>query len=212
MYSREEKKQRNKNALICAALTLTAQKSCFSNIGLREITRHVGLVPATFYYYFPNMESLGLELIDYAVLKSEKILYEFQAEFLLSRTNERLVEIIDHFYHMVEKTPEIWIFLMTEHLKGSTALKQKVDQEFYFLVDTFTQRFHEALPIENWEETEALAELFLKFCTDKAITWVQDSESLTGDDLVQRQAKLKQQTYLQLQMIFKPFLICPKQT
>ena len=68
MSIRDERKQQSRQALLDAALRLSASGRSFSAISLREITREVGLVPAAFYRHFENVDQLATELVDQVAL------------------------------------------------------------------------------------------------------------------------------------------------
>jgi AcrR family transcriptional regulator len=61
--TRPELKARTRQTLLDAALALMEQRS-LSSIGLREITRAAGITPAAFYRHFPDVDSLGVALVD----------------------------------------------------------------------------------------------------------------------------------------------------
>jgi AcrR family transcriptional regulator len=61
--TRQERKQRTRQALLDAALELLEEQS-FSSLSLRQVTRAAGVVPTAFYRHFDDMEELGLVLID----------------------------------------------------------------------------------------------------------------------------------------------------
>lgn len=59
---RREQKQRTRQALLDAALELLEHQS-LSSLGIREVTRRVGIAPAGFYRHFPDTEALGVALV-----------------------------------------------------------------------------------------------------------------------------------------------------
>ena len=61
--TRQERKQRTRQALLQAALDLLEDRS-FGSLSLREVARGAGIVPTAFYRHFGSMEELGLALID----------------------------------------------------------------------------------------------------------------------------------------------------
>ncbi|GLW35161.1 TetR family transcriptional regulator [Actinoplanes regularis] len=61
--TRPEQKARTRQALLDAALSLMEQRS-LSSIGLREVTRAAGVTPTAFYRHFPDVDSLGVALVD----------------------------------------------------------------------------------------------------------------------------------------------------
>lgn len=62
--TRQERKQRTRQALLDAALG--AQQS-LASLSLREVTREVGIVPTAFYRHFASMDELGVELVEEAM-------------------------------------------------------------------------------------------------------------------------------------------------
>ncbi|MEU4218411.1 TetR family transcriptional regulator [Actinoplanes sp. NPDC026623] len=61
--SRPEQKARTRQALLDAALDLMEHRN-LSSISLREVTRAVGVTPTAFYHHFPDVDSLGVALVD----------------------------------------------------------------------------------------------------------------------------------------------------
>jgi len=60
---RAERKQQTRQALLDAALRLLERHS-LSGLSLREVTRAAGVVPAAFYRHFPDLDSLGVALVE----------------------------------------------------------------------------------------------------------------------------------------------------
>ncbi len=61
--ARQAQKLRTRQALLDAGLRLLAEQS-LSSLGLREITREVGVAPAGFYRHFRDMAELGVALVE----------------------------------------------------------------------------------------------------------------------------------------------------
>lgn len=61
--SRQERKQRTRQAILDAALDLLEQDS-FGSLSLRQVTRAVGIVPTGFYRHFASLDQVGLALVD----------------------------------------------------------------------------------------------------------------------------------------------------
>ncbi|MET7295554.1 TetR family transcriptional regulator [Streptomyces griseoloalbus] len=63
---RQAQKQRTRQALLDAALDLLEGQS-LSSLGLREVTRAVGVAPTAFYRHFRSIEDLGVALVEEAL-------------------------------------------------------------------------------------------------------------------------------------------------
>jgi AcrR family transcriptional regulator len=61
--TRREQKQRTREALLDATAGLLEHQN-LSSLGLREVTRAVGIAPAAFYRHFRDMDELGAELVE----------------------------------------------------------------------------------------------------------------------------------------------------
>jgi AcrR family transcriptional regulator len=61
--TRQEQKAQTRQALLDAALRLMDHHS-LTSLGLREITRAVGITPTAFYRHFPDVDSLGVALVE----------------------------------------------------------------------------------------------------------------------------------------------------
>lgn len=64
--TRQERKQRTRQALLDAALNLLADRS-FGGLSLREVAKEAGIVPTAFYRHFSSMEELGIALVEQAM-------------------------------------------------------------------------------------------------------------------------------------------------
>ncbi|MEU6812255.1 TetR family transcriptional regulator [Streptomyces sp. NPDC046831] len=63
---RQAQKQRTRQALLDAALALLEEQS-LSSLGLREVTRAVGVAPTAFYRHFRSTADLGVALVEEAL-------------------------------------------------------------------------------------------------------------------------------------------------
>ena len=61
--TRQERKERTRQALLDAALDIAEEQS-LAALSLRQLTRSVGIVPTAFYRHFSSIDELGLALVD----------------------------------------------------------------------------------------------------------------------------------------------------
>jgi len=61
--TRRERKERTRQAILGAALTIVEADS-LASLSLRRLTREVGIVPTAFYRHFASLDELGLALVD----------------------------------------------------------------------------------------------------------------------------------------------------
>ncbi|PHV11539.1 HTH-type transcriptional repressor FabR [Chitinimonas sp. BJB300] len=162
MLMRAEKKLQTRQALLDAALLLMESGRGFSGLSLREVTREVGIVPTAFYRHFPDMERLGLALV-------EEVSSSFREAIRLVRSNqfEHLGAIsasVQIFVDYVVAHRQLFLFLAREQYGGSTVIRQaikEIQQRFIAdLVDDLKQ-----MPKQrhlNLDDLDVLADLIVK--------------------------------------------------
>lgn len=75
---RQVRKEQTRQALLDAGLRLLDRQS-LSSLGLREVTREVGVAPAAFYRHFPDMAALGVALVGEALGSLHAVVREVMA-------------------------------------------------------------------------------------------------------------------------------------
>jgi len=125
-FSREQRKQRTRQALLDAALALLETDS-FSSLSLRRVTRAAGIVPTAFYRHFDDMEELGLVLIDESFRTLRGMIRAARAD---PRTNEHVirnsVEILVGYVHEHESH---FRFIARERFGGVARLRHAIRRE-----------------------------------------------------------------------------------
>lgn len=61
--SRSERKEHTRQAILAAALDLSAESS-LATLSLRQVAREAGIVPTAFYRHFGSIDELGLALVE----------------------------------------------------------------------------------------------------------------------------------------------------
>lgn len=77
--SRQERKERTRQAILDAALELSAE-SGMGAVSLRRITKQVGIVPTAFYRHFESVEDVGLVLVADAFVSLREMLRDVRNE------------------------------------------------------------------------------------------------------------------------------------
>jgi AcrR family transcriptional regulator len=123
---RQERKQRTRQALLQAALTLLEDQS-FSSLSLREVTREAGVVPTAFYRHFESMEELGLALVDDSFHTLRQMIRGARAEDIgYERVIRRSMEILVHHVH---ENRLHFRFIARERSSGVARLRQAIRNE-----------------------------------------------------------------------------------
>jgi AcrR family transcriptional regulator len=158
--TRQERKQRTRQALLDAALALLEEQS-FSSLSLRQVTRTAGIVPTAFYRHFDDMEELGLALID----ESFRTL---RAMIRAARTDPRTDE------HVIRNSVEILVgyvhehdthfrFIARERFGGVTALRHAIRVEIRLFASDLAIDLARFPYLDRWsaEDLQLLAGLMV---------------------------------------------------
>lgn len=158
--TRQERKQRTRQALLDAALELLEEQS-FSSLSLRQVTRAAGIVPTAFYRHFDDMEELGLVLID----ESFRTL---RAMIRAARENPRTYE------HVIRNSVEILVeyvhehdahfrFIARERFGGVAALRHAIRREIRLFSSDLATDLARFPYLDRWspEDLQLLAGLMV---------------------------------------------------
>ena len=114
LISRAERKQRTRNHLLEAALRLMSEGRSFTSLGLREITRAAGVVPASFYRHFRDLDELAMALVEETGLTLRRLLREartagVQPLHIIRRSVEIYLRYVEnHRLHIMFMAGERW--------------------------------------------------------------------------------------------------------
>jgi AcrR family transcriptional regulator len=158
--SRQERKQRTRQALLDAALELLEGQG-FSSLSLRQVTRAAGVVPTAFYRHFDNMEELGLVLIDESFRTLRAMIRAARAD---PRTYERViassVEVLADYVHEHETH---FRFIARERFGGVAALRYAIRGEIRLFASDLATDLARFPYLDRWstEDLQLLAGLMV---------------------------------------------------
>lgn len=158
--SRETQKARTRRALLDAGLRLLENKS-LSSLGLREVTRVVGMAPAAFYRHFRDISDLGVALVD----ESLGSLHEVVREILEGPSDdvERINGTVAAIARYVREHPTHIRFVARERHGGVPAVRAAIGRE----LDRFADEVAQALAADDqsagWspEDMRMLGQLYV---------------------------------------------------
>lgn len=124
--TRDERKAQTRRALLDAALDLLNEES-FTSLSLREVAKGAGIVPTAFYRHFPDMDSLGITLVDESIGSLHELLRDARAN---AEDGTHLVRgslrvLVDH----VDAHASHFRFLARERAGGSATLRHAISRE-----------------------------------------------------------------------------------
>jgi len=158
--TRQERKQRTRQALLDAALELLKERS-FSSLSLRQVTRTAGIVPTAFYRHFDDMEELGLVLIDESFRTLRAMIRTARAD---PRTYEHMirnsVEILVGYVHEHDAH---FRFVARERFGGVAALRHAIRAEIRLFASDLATDLARLPHLDRWstEDLQLLAGLMV---------------------------------------------------
>ncbi len=158
--TRQERKQRTRQALLDAALELLAEQS-FSSVSLRQVTRTAGVVPTAFYRHFDGMDELGLALIDESFRTLRAMIRSARTD---GQTDEHVirnsVEILARYVHEHEAH---FRFIARERFGGVAALRHAIRTEIRLFASDLATDLARFPYLERWstEDLQLMAGLMV---------------------------------------------------
>jgi len=150
-----------RQALLEAVLELMNRDKSFDAISLREVTREVGITPAAFYRHFPDMDSLGLELVS----TSFRTLREMLKTVRVNPAPEQNVvrRSVETFVTYVRAQRRHFQFIARERFGGVAALREEIDHELTLLVSELATDLARYPNASKWtnEDLQVLANLMI---------------------------------------------------
>ncbi|MCC3772763.1 TetR family transcriptional regulator [Streptomyces sp. UNOC14_S4] len=157
---REAQKRKTRQALLEAGLGLLEEQS-LSSLGLREVTRVVGVAPAAFYRHFRDMADLGVALVEEALGSLHAMIRTVLAEQADPESLiDRSVEVVAAH---VREHPAHVRFIARERHGGVRAVREAIGAELARFGDEVAEALAAQPLSEGWsaEDVRMLAGLYV---------------------------------------------------
>ena len=128
-------KAKTRRRLIDEALKLSAIKG-FSSLSLREVSQAAGITPAAFYRHFPQMEDLGLVLLDEVGVSLRQLLRDSRKQ--QGEASSVTESSINVFLEYVAENANLFRLLLGERQGASTAFRKAIHSEIDRFVSDLT--------------------------------------------------------------------------
>lgn len=123
--TRQERKQRTRQALLDAALTLLEERS-FARLSLREVAKEAGIVPTAFYRHFATMDELGIALVEQSMRTLRAMIREGRRD---PSTSDAIRRSVDILYAHVRAHESHFRFLARERYSGTGPVQAAIATE-----------------------------------------------------------------------------------
>ncbi|MFD2469784.1 TetR family transcriptional regulator [Amycolatopsis silviterrae] len=158
--SRQERKQRTRQALLDAALDLLADRS-FASLSLREVAKGAGIVPTAFYRHFSSMEELGVALVEETTRTLRGLLRGARTE---QRGYGGMIRASVHTLHRhVREHEDHFRFVTRERYAGPGAVSRAIAVEMRMFSSDLALDLARFDPLRTWptEDLHLLADLIV---------------------------------------------------
>lgn len=150
---RQAQKQKTRQALLDAALALLEEQS-LSSLGLREVTRAVGVAPTAFYRHFRSTADLGVALVEEALGSLHPMIRTTVTS--ADSSGERIARAVELIAGHVNAYPAHVRFIARERHGGVQPVREAIrDQLGRFAEEVRTELAKDA-EAEGWSEDDLL--------------------------------------------------------
>ncbi|MEU3958894.1 TetR family transcriptional regulator [Streptomyces buecherae] len=176
---RQAQKQKTRQALLDAGLRLLEEQS-LSSLGLREVTRLVGVAPAAFYRHFRDMADLGVALVEEALGSLHVMIRAILAE--QNGDEERIEGTVDAVARHVRAYPAHVRFIARERHGGVRPVREAIAAELGRFVDEVAAAFALQLEADGWsvEDIRMLAGLYVDHMVMTAAAFLEAAPDRTA--------------------------------
>lgn len=150
---RQAQKQKTRQALLDAALELLEEQS-LSSLGLREVTRAVGVAPTAFYRHFRSTEDLGVALVEEALGSLHPMIGDTVSA--AGDSGERIERAVDLIAHHVETHPAHVRFIARERHGGVQPVRQAIREQLERFAQEVKAELAKHPESEGWSDDDLL--------------------------------------------------------
>ncbi|MDR3083956.1 MAG: TetR family transcriptional regulator [Streptomyces sp.] len=150
---RQAQKQKTRQALLDAALGLLEEQS-LSSLGLREVTRAVGVAPTAFYRHFHSIADLGIELVEEALDSLHPMIGSTVSAD--GDDDERSALAIDLIARHVDAYPAHVRFIARERHGGVQPVREAIRLQLVRFAEEVKVALAEHPESEGWSEEDLL--------------------------------------------------------
>ncbi|MEU2158693.1 TetR family transcriptional regulator [Streptomyces sp. NPDC019396] len=178
---RQTQKLKTRQALLDAALQLLEHQS-LSSLGLREVTRAVGVAPAAFYRHFTDLAELGVALVEEALGSLHGLVAELLAE--TGDAEVRITRTVDLIARHVRAQPAHFRFIARERHGGSGRVRAAIATQLDAFTDEVARAFAAEPGSQGWTDADLhmLAGLYVEHMVLTASAFLSAYEAETSGD------------------------------
>ncbi|MEN8650767.1 TetR family transcriptional regulator [Streptomyces sp. 21So2-11] len=185
--ARQAQKQKTRQSLLDAALALLEHQS-LSSLGLREVTRAVGVAPTAFYRHFRDTADLGVALVDEALGSLHGMIRATLAA--TGDSAERIDSTVALIARHVHAHPAHVRFVARERHGGVEPVRAAIGEQLRLFVGEVTASLAAAPGFAAWSEDDLqmLAHVYVDHMVMTASAFLKAEEG--GEEQIEAAASL----------------------
>ncbi|MGW2521914.1 TetR family transcriptional regulator [Streptomyces sp. NPDC001617] len=150
---RQAQKQKTRQALLDAALGLLEEQS-LSSLGLREVTRAVGVAPTAFYRHFRSTADLGVALVEEALGSLHPMIRTTVTA--ADSSDERIARAIQLIAGHVDAYPAHVRFIARERHGGVQPVREAIRDQLVRFAEEVSAELAKDPASDGWSEDDLL--------------------------------------------------------
>ncbi|NUQ97513.1 MAG: TetR family transcriptional regulator [Streptomyces sp.] len=150
---RQAQKQKTRQALLDAALGLLEEQS-LSSLGLREVTRAVGVAPTAFYRHFRSIADLGVALVEEALGSLHPMIRTTVSA--ADSSEERIARAIELIARHVDGYPAHVRFIARERHGGVQPVRDAIRDQLARFAEEVKGELAKDPESEGWSDDDLL--------------------------------------------------------
>ncbi len=172
--TRQAQKLRTRQALLDAGLRLLEHQS-LSSLGLRELTREVGVAPAGFYRHFRDMGDLGVALVEESFGSLREMVRAIRGE--QAKADEVIDGTVEVIARYVREHRPHFRFIARERYGGVQPVREAIAGELTLFAEELASDLAAQPESERWtwQDIRMLADLYVDHMVMIAIAFLDAS-------------------------------------
>ncbi|MEH0529607.1 TetR family transcriptional regulator [Streptomyces stelliscabiei] len=150
---RQVQKQRTRQALMDAALGLLEEQS-LSSLGLREVTRAVGVAPTAFYRHFRSTADLGVALVEEVLGSLHPVLGDLMSA--VGDRDELIESAVDLIARHVDAYPAHVRFIARERHSGVQPVRDAIQGQLARFAEEVRTELTKRPETDGWTDDDRL--------------------------------------------------------
>ena len=177
---RQAQKQKTRQALLDAALGLLEEQS-LSSLGLREVTRAVGVAPTAFYRHFRSIPDLGVALVEEALGSLHPMIRTTVTS--ADNSEERIARAIELIAGHVDAYPAHVRFIARERHGGVQPVRDAIRDQLARFAEEVRDELAKDPQSAGWSDDDLLmlAHLYVDQMLITASLFLEAMEGTDGD-------------------------------